>query len=141
MINSDYGSFGHYWGACGDSPKEFLTQISFGYTMSKLLGTTSLYVPDKEANLRDIRKLILEARRDKRFEDYEAREAWEEVESICYQSSLEAYHASLAAHSSYDTLFESYEYVPDNTTVNPIYVTFWEQCWMPFVEQLKTELA
>lgn len=141
MINSDYGSFGHYWGGCGESAKAFLTRISFSYTMDKLLGTRSLYVLNEEKNLRDIRILILKARRNKRLDEDEARDAWTDMESICYQSTEDTYINNIAAHDSYRVLFEYYENVPCHTTVNPIYVTFWERCWMPFVEQLKTELA
>jgi hypothetical protein len=77
---SDYGHYGHYWGAhgCGDF-REFFLQVEreWDYFVAKLAGGAVEY--DGEATVAEVKKYILEVRRDTSWSKKRARREWDLV--------------------------------------------------------------
>lgn len=77
-IHSSYGSWAYTWTACANPFKQFLCGIDFGYAFGKFMGT-ALDVFDGAATLKQIRRDILQERRQGSLDREEAREVWDLV--------------------------------------------------------------
>ncbi|EKO3663347.1 hypothetical protein M3929_002654 [Vibrio metschnikovii] len=138
-INSDYGTYSHNWTHCGGDPKEFLTGIDFDYCMKKLTGYKH-YVPTPEQYPVEVKQCIIESRREDGLTKAEAREAWQDM--LCTEHREgDLYYKELVDHPLFEKVFGDYEYLPSATKVSPCCQDFWDKVWIPFIGQLKEELA
>lgn len=142
VADSDYGSYCHYWGSCGKNPKKFLCEIDFQYTMQKLNeGDISVFASDKLDD--EMKKIIIQTRRDYGYEGFTkkmARECWDDLLEI-YEGSKDFYYETLMCHEHSEWLFGGCpEGLPYPTRLNAQVVGFWEECWIPFTQQLEKEL-
>lgn len=139
MINSDFGSYSHIWTHCGGDPKEFLTEVDFDYCMKKLTDYNH-YVPAPEEYPTEVKRRIIEARQDDNLTKAEAREAWEDMLNTEYDEG-DLYFKELIDHHLFEKVFYDYEYLPCAKKIAPRCQMFWDNVWLPFIEQLKTELT
>ena len=141
MANSSYGKYAYFWGACGCHPKEFLCKINRGYALQKMYGNKYL-VPDSDKYEEEIKKAIIEARRERDLEPGEARHAWGSMLGILYDyGGGDAMAHELINHEYFEKVFGSYDRLPSATMINPQCQGFWDKIWLPFVAELKTEMA
>lgn len=140
MINSDFGAYAHVWTHCGGNPKEFLTELDFDYCMKKLTNYKH-YVKAPEKYPEEVKKRIIEARRENEsFSKDMARQAWIDMLNADHDSG-DLYFQELIDHPFFEDVFGEYEYLPSAEKINPRCQMFWDKVWLPFVEQLKSELA
>lgn len=138
-INSDYGTYSHNWTHCGGDPKEFLTQMDFDYCMKNLTNYKH-YIADPEQYPTEVKKCILESRQAERLTKDDAREAWEDM--LCTEHDEgDLYYKELVDHPLFNNVFGDYEYLPSAKKVDPCCQDLWDKVWVPFVGQLKEELA
>ncbi|GIA99652.1 TPA: hypothetical protein JFP82_002139 [Vibrio cholerae O1] len=137
-VNSDYGNFGFDVSICGCEPKEFLTRISFDSCMNKLT-EYKLYVPAPEQYPVEVKKCIIESRRNKALTKEEAREAWDDMLDTEHKEG-DLYFMELMEHHLFNKVFGEYEHLPSAKKVDPRCQDFWDHVWVPFVAELKEEL-
>ncbi|BDM64560.1 hypothetical protein NFHSH190041_20120 [Shewanella sp. NFH-SH190041] len=138
MIRSDYGSFDHHWSHCGYDPKEFLSNCEFEYAMNKLCD--DFLVLDQSGCETAIKQAIIERRRIGQIDKHTAREAWESMPELAYASTdKNTYTNMVYMHDSFDDIFDEYDEMPRDTKPSPSCQDFWNECWLPFIEQLKSE--
>lgn len=142
MATSDYGTFDHHWSHCGGEPKSFLCGLDFQYTMKKLTGG-KLYIPDPDGYKNEIKKSIIESRREGRgISREEARTAWDEMLAFLdeYREGELLFNA-LYHHEFFEAVFGDPEYLPNSEKPDHCAVDFWNDVWTPFINSLREELA
>lgn len=72
--NTDYGDYSYWWHAFGDDIIEFLLQINTGYLLGKVSPRDEY---DGEETEKEIKRLIIQARRDGSLSQEDAREEWD----------------------------------------------------------------
>lgn len=141
MINSDYGSYAYNWFATGNNPKKFLCGLDMEYAMNKLT-EGNLYEPDESKYADEVKKKIIDKRRDGYITKEVAREAWDDMMEILSEYSHSGdilYHELMSAKHS-GKVFIDFEEYPSATRVKPKHQHFWNEIWMPFIEELKMEM-
>jgi len=138
MIDSDFGSWSYYWSSCGMSPKEFLCKINFDYCMKKLTGSKH-YINDPEQYPNEVRGRITQAQEAGWLTETEVKQALDEMLEPEY-SEGDLYFHYLYNHELFDKVFGDYECLPSAKKISPRCQDFWDHVWIPFIEQLKTEL-
>lgn len=76
---SDYGNYGFWWGAAGDCFRSFLCRLEPDYLCGKLAPETVYYGQETEKN---IRRRILEWRRDGSLSRDDARREWDLIGEV-----------------------------------------------------------
>jgi hypothetical protein len=82
---SDYGNYSYFWNAHGrEDFRLFVAGLerSWDYAATKLGGYEKNHVFDREATAKGIKKEVLSRRRNKSFTFEEAREEWEQADSL-----------------------------------------------------------
>lgn len=140
MITSDYGSFNYYWSNCAQAPKEFLCEIDFNSAMKKLTGG-KLKISNPDNYLDEIKESVNAALDGDRITKAEAIVALEEFGDI-FDSFTDGdlFFHSLYQHSLFEKIFGDTDGLPSSKVVDPCAVDFWRYIWVPFTEQLKSEL-
>lgn len=134
-ILSDYGDFGYWFGDPGGEFRRFLTRCDDYYIQNKFSGGKKEL--DEQATEKAARRLVLEARRDRLIDRYQARDEWEAVSQVEWCSE----------YSRCKWYFEETQLVEIGATEVLQYRTptrvrlFVERLWPIFIEQLKAELA
>ena len=83
QISGDFGPWAHTWTHIGSgSFVDFLGELSFDYAMNKLVGSERLYEFDAEQTIAGVREQIIESRKENELEFEQAREYWDELESL-----------------------------------------------------------
>lgn len=138
---SDYGTFSHVCTHCGGNPKQFMCKLDFDYAMKKIT-IGDLYVPNTAEYPNEIKRSIMTSRRgDCGLTKEEARAAWDDMLIACDQYNggdllfNELYH-----HELFEKVFGDTEYLPSATEPSCYAVSFWNDVWCPFIEQLKAEM-
>lgn len=143
---SAYSSYGHYayqWNNHGSkSVKEFVQNLDYDYFFEKTAHTRGkVFCPD--TSFQKLKKVILEARREKCIDKVEAECAWHELKTIDHliQDGLIKEEAQFISHiwslddlcnvvMSYDTNVVCYKKDPDC-------VGFWEKLWPEILKALR----
>lgn len=76
--NSSFGVFGHYWSSMGKPFGEFVSKINNDY----LLGKIGKQVTDSRKVVRELRRLVIEHRKEQTITKDEAREALDDIEEL-----------------------------------------------------------
>lgn len=143
MISSDYGEYNYFWGSTGSNPKQFLTDIDMYYGMNKLMhGNKNMYLPDWEERKKSFKEMIIEERKDGNISKNEARNSWTEMMDIfdeC-QHSEDIYFEKVWNSDVLESVIFDTDSIPSNTKLNPRVNEFWKKIWIPFTNELKTEL-
>lgn len=145
LINSTYGNWANVWGACGCPFKEFLQKISFDYAFGKFMGH-DLEVFDEDRTIEDIKRKLIEVRRERRIDHEEVRDLWEQVESIDTYSEEAFGNSCRDTASSFGPRHPLRDYFNEpwdlKRTKPDVQATgFWRDIWPHFVAELKKETA
>jgi hypothetical protein len=131
--SGDYGIFDYFWTATGDQTLHaFLYDLDFDYFMKKA-STKPHRVFDPEKSFKDIRRTILEGRKDGNYDKELARGLWDATEGLDDVGSKPDYYDFL----NDDPLLYKYFYPGDwspSTKEHPGLRRFWEEVWKPFCE-------
>jgi hypothetical protein len=139
VINSDYGSYAYFWTHCGKDPKKFLCKIDMHYAMNKFTNG-KMYEPDPDKYSDQIKRTIINLRRDGDLNEQDARDAWDELLEI-----VEEYHKGdilfhkLVYSDWFEKVFKDYDGLPNAKRIKSEVSGFWEKIWIPFIDELKNE--
>lgn len=96
---TDCGDFSYRWGAFGECFKTFLIQINSSDYLYSKIATKDEFV-DGEETVKQFKEQLLTRRRENEVDEYEAREAWEEIEELIEETcrmSPDGFHYALQA--------------------------------------------
>ncbi|HDR9105399.1 TPA: hypothetical protein QDB04_002240 [Burkholderia vietnamiensis] len=139
LVNSSFGTFCYSWDNCAIPFKAFLLNISFESFMTKCLGSAFKRF-DGLASLENVKRAILEIRREEGLSADDARDKWEELAMVSdeAQSCEYAFHHVLEDICTEDAIGNSTEFVA--TSPCPQARGFWHELWPHFCDILKAEL-
>lgn len=135
-VTSSYIDGGHYWSSPGEDWRSFLKDLDMEYFGGKILrGSCYQFDPDK--TILTAKQSVLEWRREGTLSQEEARNMWDELESLdCDFSYKEQWESFVSVcprwlqddpHTVYGMLMES----PSRSLVG-----FWERIWPEFLKQI-----
>lgn len=140
---TDCGDFSYRWGAFGDCFKSFLVEINGDYLYSKI-ATKDEFV-DGEETVKQFKTRLLERRREGEIDEYDVREAWDEIEELSeetYRMSPDGFHYALQAK---DALSQALPDIYDDLDLvfrkDTAALTFCEVVMPIFVESLRKEIT
>lgn len=134
-VASDYGDYVYHWPRHGWGPEDF-RRFLVGLDASYLIGKLShgKRVPDAEATERNIRKEILQLRREKIMTKDRARSEWELVKRASFDHEVEIHDWYLS--TSLTDVLDLFQYQPE-----PQLVAFTQRVWPRFVAALQEDLT
>lgn len=136
--NTDFGVYGYHWFDTGN-PKRFLCEISRDYAMMELSRHKSM-IPDTDRYQEEIEEQIYLSLVDGDLTKEEADRARNEMLGYGGTDS-DIWLTRLVDHDLFKKVFGDIEYLPSAEKMDPQCVGFWENIWLPFVEQLRVELV
>ena len=132
-ISSDYGNWAFYWGSCGCPFKEFLISLDMYYMSGKMRESNWF---DHSTTMKEMKRIVLEERRDEALSAEKARELFDEVSTFDEHDQMEAFKVAMW-HSE---LLGFFDYSPPiMTDVSPSFKRFFKTTWQAFIGQLKEE--
>lgn len=140
VIHSDYGKFAKYWSHCGCNPKQFLIELDFDYCMKNLTDYKHRIDAPEQYPSKVKERIMVARRHDGTLTKEEAREAWGDMLQTEHNEG-DLYFKELIDHHLFNKVFGDYEYLPSAKKIDPCCQELWDNVWLPFVEQLKSELA
>lgn len=136
QIASDFGDYQHYWGACGDSFKEFLCKIGIDYAAAKF-GADRWF--DSDLTIKHYKQQVIELRRFDNFDADKAREVFNEIKRLEDSSSESEFCMIL---QDQENLMRFHDHCPDLVrTISPQFKNFWKEIWPVFLQELKKEMV
>lgn len=153
-IQSDWGNYAHTWGVIGsNSFLEFLCNVDKHYFMKKTR-PSDCYIYDHETTVNNIKKEIIQQRREWTISKEHARVLYNVIVSLTdsyfdIPDTFDSLIESLEDYDEYQTPTEpSFENLyggclyelPYFTKSNPQCDGFWEKVWKPMVEYWKEEM-
>lgn len=133
QIASDFGDWQYYWGSCGCSLKEFLTDLNKHYLATKF-GESNFF--DLATTIENLRAEIIAefpynlASKQNLFEELKELE-----ESSCENEFI---HKMMSC----DRIMEFCGHQPNiSRCISPRFTEFWDKIWPAFVAELKKELS
>jgi hypothetical protein len=129
-IQSDFGSYSHFWNSIGErSFRKFLASLDAGYFFGKCMGRGyDVYDPQKTEQW--VRELVIERRRDGDLNKEEARDCWDEIQFIDFDSADAYYYSASNRTSLWEMCFgEDHHSLPHATKPHPQAEAFWEIIW------------
>jgi hypothetical protein len=117
----------HWWNSRGpESMHRFLVDLNRHYTMGKLFNRRALEEYDEEATKAELRRLIIDYRRDGTWNSEEARALWDQVE---YAESAD----DIARITGLDCPYENIRYKQKSCAD-----WFWNDVWSAFITHIRT---
>lgn len=138
LINSSYGSFAYHWSHCGEPYRKFLIGLDKGYLLGKLVPQKDLYEYDNVGSLRALRQHILENRREDVLGKGWARKLWDSSCDLDSFLSAEEFVSAIQEDNELNKLNEPWDFCRTKQCAR--YDHFWNEIWVPFVNQLKEEV-
>ncbi|MDQ4121697.1 MAG: hypothetical protein M3209_09655 [Acidobacteriota bacterium] len=135
QIASDYGDWQHHWIACGMPFKQFLTQLGIDYVADKFRANEWF---DSEGTVQLYRECVCERRRCEGTSKETARAVWNEIKAL-EGLDKQSFRDELSHSSAILRFFDNCP--PTETSIDPLFKRFWQECWLPFMEELKAEVA
>ena len=125
-------------GSFGDDFKRFLIGIGDDYLINKLGGSNS-YIFDFDDTIKNIKKEILEYRRDGNSAE-KVREIWDEIECLESTNNKDIFFRDIMDTKYYDIICcnEPYNIIVEDI-VNPPLNSFVKEIWPHFINALKKE--
>lgn len=140
---TSFGDYSYHWGGVGEKTfKEFLSRLDYCYFMGK---TTKRHgqIFDFEKSQKQLFKMIVDTRKSKEIDAVQAREFYEEVESLEYCTSDDSWYHQIYSEDFNHELFElvigDYENIPNETKECPQCMGFWNRIYKPLIEEFKKE--
>lgn len=132
---SSYGVYGHHWSSMGSPFAEFIQGMGADYLLSKIGRKEA----DPDRVLKEVRRLIREARRENRITKDEAAEAYAECRRIEDETTGAFVLAML--YDSVEISRVGIEWCDMSTTsYDPQCLGFVRRIWPKFVEALKEHI-
>jgi hypothetical protein len=82
LIECDGDSWAKYWFSMGCGLIEFLSSTSVNYLTNKLVPSDECYEVDMDELTKELKQELFKQRREKDIDDYEARQLYEDIESM-----------------------------------------------------------
>lgn len=128
-IASDYGSWQNYWGACGESFKQFLQGLNIDYAANK-------FGADRWFDLDGTIKYL-----EERIQDYSTGDDKEgllnELNDLKDTSGKEEF---IHVIQNCDSIMEMEDHMPDlNYSIEPSFKSFWNELWPELLREFKKE--
>ena len=143
FVQSDFGSYSHWWTSMGQPVREFLLSIDNSYLAGKLaLGRDDLRVLDVNQTINNLKQNIIEARRETVLDEAAARDLYDDIVSLSkivyYGTSDDSlYHQFM----EYKNLSEHFGFdVPTSKMWDPMLQGFLDNIWPAFRQVLQEEL-
>lgn len=141
IADSSFGTYAYHWGWTGHDPLKFLSNISFDSAMTKFTGNGYM-VADIQRNQDEFKRRLFAARKLKEIEKYEAREFFEEIESLDQYGDLTSsqfqghiFNDTQIAQDLFDENFWDYHI---HTKPNSESLGFWKYVWIPLIAHLNS---
>lgn len=135
QIASDFGSWQHYWGACGKPFKEFLITLDIQYFARKV-GEGKWF--DFHKTILQYKEYVLHERRKEFIEADKARKMFDEIKII--DENGEGGFMQVM-YNDCPALMNEFDHCPDTRTdISPSFRKFWEMTWSVFIKMLKEEI-
>jgi hypothetical protein len=144
-IQSDYGDYSYWWRSRGRDTtlKQFLLSCDDSYVMNKFGygGKNDYFYADR--TIKNIKKDILQQRREDRIDSDQARLLWNEINDIDYSTdtcnemyvSLAEWAPDVLSHIYGDSSYE----IPWSTGTHPQLIAFMDKVWPLFLEEISNE--
>lgn len=141
-IHSDWGNWNYLWHAMGEGIdlKNFLLDIEPDYLMSKLASESERRWFDKDATIKELKRKIIELRRNDDLDEDIAREHWEELEDFNDIETGEGYQAKFWDTQYLRQMYYDYADYPYVTDYHPRLRAFVRDGWPLFIQAIKEEL-
>jgi len=134
-IASDYGSWQHYWGACGVPFKTFLDQIGIDYAACKFKADEYF---DMDGSINEMKEIIIDCRKRESISETYARELFDKVKEIEDEQPSQVMYVSLLSQAV--DLLRFFDHSPPvRKIISPGFRRFWEEVWGPFMAHLTAE--
>lgn len=131
---SSYGNFAYIWTHIGRSTlKEFLVGLDYCYFFGKTAATRG-YVFSPEKTTEDLKRYIIEQRRDGSISKAKARSAWDDLERVEGRNESDYFHELSDARDLMDVLGWDY-YDIARQEKDPQCLGFWSDIWPEFVKR------
>ncbi|AMV30880.1 hypothetical protein VN12_19695 [Pirellula sp. SH-Sr6A] len=125
FVDSEYGDWSYAWYSIGkQSLAKFLATCDYDYIGRKFLGG-KFYVRDDEGTVSELRKVVLQMRRQGDLSKDKSRHEWELIEQ------LEDGYIDWRGYVDESNLCEAWEY--GVTKPDPQFMAFWNQLWVPHI--------
>lgn len=135
-ISSDFGNYANFWGACGHSFKEFLTELNLYYAADKF-GADKWFDLDKTIN--GYKQRVLEQRRNDEINEVFAREIWDEIKELDQSSSKGEFEGMIWNSPK---ILSFFDHCPEmNYGITPQFKRLWSTVWQIFIETIKLEIS
>lgn len=132
-ISSDLGDWSNYWGACGESFKQFLCGLDIHYTAGKMEASGWF---DHDATIQEVKRLAKELKRD--FNKEQRLDLAEEIKDLEGASRYDEYLIMLERSELVHKLWDHPELCKG---IEPGFRVFWDRVWPHFIEVLQSEIA
>lgn len=153
LIHSSFGSWGYSWGNIGQSFAAFLLDVEFSYLFDKFEPGT-LRVFDGPLSFEQVKRALIEARREQQFSKDTARRIWDELGAEQHRLEGSEREFVEACNDARDTVLDD---APEADKENVGYFFqepwerirrsaneqakgFWRELWPPFKAKLEAEL-
>ena len=134
-VSSDWGNFANFWSHCGRPFKEFLAEIDIGYFAGKIKMNEWF---DHEATVKGLFKNVLQWRREGEIDKENARLMWSKIDDLQYECNENAFTLTAYEDNRLWTRYDGGDF-PILHGIDPMFRSFWQDCWLFFLEYLKTE--
>lgn len=135
QIASDYGSWQHYWGACGMPFKKFLKKIGIHYFAGKVREYEFF---DHQRTLRTYRERVLDDRRRDSISPEKAREIYDEIELLEDCESKDGFIFEMMNRC--DEIMRYYDGQPDLChKISPQFEAFYTTIWPLLMNEFEKE--
>lgn len=137
LINSDHGVFGYCWTSMGENWQPFLGSLSFDYAMGKFRGQALKVPKPHRESCADIRRYILEERRERVMSKEDARTLWDAADPDWFNDIEPGSFFRVFDERSGGRAYQLDYWEYDFTMNDPAMVQFWERLWKPFAAYLR----
>lgn len=140
LVESSYGVYGHWWSHHGrETFKHFLVELDrdHDYVMGKL-GRRTCFYADK--TVVEIKRQVLEERRNQNFTKEQAREAFDIEDLIDYGTSQDLFVQAIYDHEQLKDMYQDYDALPIRLEFDISLQMFMKEIFTAFVTSIRQEL-
>jgi len=138
-VQSSFGTVGHYWSHMGSPAHRFFDLDQKSYFLGKLFGDKT-YEFDAKNTVRQLKKMLINDRREREVDSDLAREIWEALGDLDEFDNLEVFYDR---YTEYPELMDwtTPGDIPSCQQITSQAEGFWKQLWPEFVQAMKDEAA
>lgn len=134
---SSFGNFAYIWRARGsETLKQFLADLEYGYFFGKTSASRGNRF-DPEESSKNIKRLILDRRREKSIDKVDARYAWRKAEELDGLDNEGAFFHDAHSSPSFDRVLTHDDFMDIGAHGrDPQCDGFWQEIWPQFLKQI-----